>query len=164
MAQLPEYPGAAAFVRAEGYHVQARTIRRVVIHCTSGGPSADRTAAYFASGADGSKASAHFVIGQDGTVIQCVRLADVAYHAHAANVDSVGIEHCAHLPGMPPTPAQYDASARLVAWLCAQYAIPVDRQHIQAHHEADPATTHQVCPEGDGWVWGELMARLTGRG
>ncbi len=156
---VPEYPLAAAFIQARGFHFDpGRHVRQIVLHATDGHGSADRTAAYFASGAEGRNASAHFVIGQDATVIQCVKLADVAYHAHTANSSSIGIEHCARTPGefghddpgMPPTTVQLQASAKLIAWLCARLEIPCDRAHVRGHREADPDTTHTGCPTSAG--------------
>jgi len=163
----PEYPGAHAFIQARGFHFDpGRKVQRIVIHCTDGGPSANRTAAYFASGAEGKSSSAHFVIGQDATVIQCVRLGDVAHHAHTANRDSIGIEHCCRTPrelgpgdaGLPPSAAQLAASARLVAWLCNRLGIPCDRAHVRVHAEADPDTTHKGCPTSAGINLDALVA------
>lgn len=153
-----EYPAALEFIQAQGYtHLPSRTVSRIVMHCTSGGPNAHQTAAYFASGAEGRHASAHFVVGNDGVIVQCVRLADVAFHAHAANASTIGIENCAHMPGLPPSAAQYAASAQLVAWLCDLYGLPRDRAHIVGHAEADPSTTHTGCPTADGWQWDDFM-------
>jgi N-acetyl-anhydromuramyl-L-alanine amidase AmpD len=144
----------------------------IVIHCTDGGPKAENTAAMFATPSHVRRppvaSNAHFVVGQDGTVIQCVDLGAVAYHAHAANRRSVGIEHCARTPGelraddpgLPPSLAQYMASARLVAWLCRAAGIPMDRDHILGHAEADPATTHTRCPLGCGWAWDRYLVMV----
>jgi N-acetyl-anhydromuramyl-L-alanine amidase AmpD len=145
------------------------TFSLIVIHCTDGGPKAENTAAMFATPKEHRdppiSSSAHFVVGQDGLVIQCVDLGDVAYHAHEANRRSVGIEHCARTPselrrddpGLPPSDALYRESARLVAWLCRAAGLPVDRDHILGHAEADPATSHRACPLGCGWSWDKYM-------
>lgn len=130
--------------------------RRIIIHCTDGKPFAARVASMWQEPHHGS--SAHFVIGQDGTIIQAVRLVDVAWHAHQANADSVGIEHCCRTPGelgpddpgLPPTPLQLRRSAELVRWLCVLRSLPLDRSSIKGHAEADPDTTHADCPEGAG--------------
>jgi N-acetyl-anhydromuramyl-L-alanine amidase AmpD len=104
---------------------------------------------------DAPHSSAHFVVGQDGTVVQCVRLTDVAYHAHQANSDSVGIEHSDRKkgelgpndPGLPPNPTQLEASARLVVWLLEQCGLEPTRDVIKGHGEVDPETTHTDCPD-----------------
>ena len=71
--------------------------RFVIIHYTAGG-SAESTARYFAS--EAARASAHFVIGRDGAIIQQVETNIAAWHAgrsnwrglNALNGHSVGIE------------------------------------------------------------------------
>lgn len=164
----PEYPLATAFVPAKHFReTSGRTIERVVIHITDGQPDHNRTAAYFQDpDADGQTvyASAHYIVGRAGEVLQLVEHRHVAFHACSANSNSIGIEHCARSPrewgrsdpGMLPTPEQYLASARLVRFLCDQFGIPIDRQHILGHCEADPKTTHTDCPNGV-WDWDGYM-------
>ena len=48
----------------------------LVIHKTASGSRAEDIANFFAN--DPAKASSHFVIGQDGTIVQCVHLVDGA--------------------------------------------------------------------------------------
>ena len=152
------YPGAR-WVPADpsNYRVAHReTFQRIVIHCTDGRPHAAPVAAMWQQKGHGS--SAHFVIGQDGEVIQAVKLQDIAYHAHLANRVSVGIEHCCRTPrelgkddpGLPPTEAQLMAGAQLVAWLCRQAGLSPSRAVILGHAEADPKTTHTGCPTSAG--------------
>jgi N-acetyl-anhydromuramyl-L-alanine amidase AmpD len=155
---LPAHP--SNYHRCEPHR---QTFDRIVIHCTDGHPSAEGTAEMWQQ--PGHKSTAHFVVGQDGAVIQAVDLGDIAWHAHAANSRSVGVEHSARTPrewgstdpGLPPSDALYAASARLVAWLCAVASLPVDRVHILGHAEADPQTTHTGCPDGCGWDWDRYM-------
>lgn len=112
--------------------------------------------------------SAHYVVGQDGEVIQMVRHAEIAHHASSANGDSIGIEHNARTPrafarddaGLFPTEEQYRASARLVCWLAREFGIPKDRTHILGHAEADPGTSHTACPAAV-WDWDRYMAMIT---
>lgn len=71
--------------------------RYIVIHYTAGG-SADATVRYFAS--EQARASAHFVVGRDGTIVQQVPCDRAAWHAgkshwqgiHGLNNHSIGIE------------------------------------------------------------------------
>ena len=51
------------------------------------------------------------------------------------NAYSIGIEHEGYDDGQPWPDAQVHASAALVAWICARYAIPIDRAHVVGHHE-----------------------------
>lgn len=158
--QVPAHPS--------NYHAAGRDrYIYIVPHCTDGHADPMGTAEMWQQ--PNHKSTAHFVIGQDGTVIQAVKLSDVAWHAHSANATSVGIEHCARTPktfsssdpGMPPTEEQYDASAKLVAWLCHQMGLIPDRDTIQGHCEIDDETTHTECPQGCGWNWLDFMAKVT---
>jgi|JI10StandDraft_1071094.scaffolds.fasta_scaffold00795_31 N-acetyl-anhydromuramyl-L-alanine amidase AmpD len=168
----PEYSGARRYVEARAGHFRVpatpRTIDRIVIHITDG-TSTNGTVGWFRSASNTQRTSAHYVIGQDGEVVQMVRHANIAHHATTANRRSIGIEHVALSPAesrrlrargrnvaaLLPTEEQYRASARLVAWLCCEFAIPVDREHIIGHSEA-AQTTHSDCPNSV-WDWDAYM-------
>lgn len=170
------YPQVSRFVPARYFTRPARPrqINRIVIHITDG-TTTNGTVFWFRDmlGPDGRpavdrrgrpiKSSAHYVVGQDGEVVQMVRDSDIAHHAHNANADSIGIEHVARArnPRLVPSQAQYCSSADLVRWLCARYNIPMDRIHILGHSEADPDTTHTDCPNSV-WDWNRYMALVTG--
>jgi len=170
------YPRLSRFVPAKFFTRPAspRQINRVVIHITDG-TTTNGTVSWFKDmlGRDGRpavdakgrpiQASAHYVVGQDGEVVQMVRDSDIAWHAHTANGDSIGIEHVARArnPRLVPSQAQYCSSADLVRWLCHTYNIPVDRIHILGHSEADPHTTHRDCPNAV-WDWERYMQMVTG--
>jgi N-acetyl-anhydromuramyl-L-alanine amidase AmpD len=55
-----------------------------------------------------------------------------------------------------PTEAEYQASACLVAWLCAQLGIPADREHIVGHHAISPRDQRDDCPDA-AWDWDHYM-------
>jgi N-acetyl-anhydromuramyl-L-alanine amidase AmpD len=168
-ARTTDYPGAARFVAAARYRSggPGRTIGRVVIHITDGGAGIAGPIGWFQDPVSG--VSVHYIVGQDGEVVQMVSDRDIAWHAQAANYDSIGIEHCARAPnargpgdpGLYPTAGQYAASAALIAWLCERYGIPADREHILGHAEVDPATSHRGCPNA-AWNWDHYMAVVTG--
>ena len=161
-APQPEYPGASRFAPAHTGNYRARssprTIDEIVIHITDGGSRLSGTVGWFQN--PEARVSAHYVIGQDGEVVQMVRHQDVAWHANSANGRSIGIEHVANTRGLVPTEAQYAASAALVQWLCGQFGLPIDRTHVLGHSEADPRTTHRGCPNAV-WDWDGYMARFT---
>lgn len=163
-AEAPDYPGASRFVpAATGNFRRGRrrgaVIDRIVIHITAGGPSLDGTVSWFRN--PDAKVSSHYIVGRDGEVVQMVHDADTAYHASSANSRSIGIEHNGNKPSrrnrrdLPPTERQYEESANLVAWLCAQHGIPADREHIRGHHEISPGDNHD-CPT-DYWDWDHYM-------
>jgi N-acetyl-anhydromuramyl-L-alanine amidase AmpD len=158
-----EYPGAKWVPAATSSyrHGCDRKISRIIMHITDGRSIAENTAAMF--GTPGCRTSAHFVIGQDGQVVQCVAIDNIAYHAHKQNAISVGVEHCARSPhefspqdpGLPLSEYQIMASVALTRWLCTRFALPMDRGHVLGHAEADPDTDHSDCCEGvaGGWPW-----------
>lgn len=164
-----EYP-AARLVPASptNWRTRIRPVDLIIVHTTDGHALAGPVAEMWRDPHHGS--SAHYVIGQNADVIQAVPLNGVAYHAHDANGHSIGIEHCARQPGEPAFGAadpglalsevQLLASAKLVAWLCARFALPIDRVHIMGHAAADPKSTHRDCPDGvrGGWPWDRYLA------
>jgi len=82
--------------------------------------------------------SAHYIVGDEGRVVQCVRHEDVGYHAGylATNRHSIGIEHGGYSGRRATwTDAKMKASARLAAYCCKKHKIPIDRRHIIGHHE-----------------------------
>lgn len=137
-----------------------RTIDRIVIHTTEG--SWDGACSWFAHPSSG--VSAHFVVrASDGLVAQCVRVGDIAWHAGNGDYNrrSIGIEHEGYV-AKPSwyTNASLGASAELVAKLCAENEIPIDREHIIGHDEVpDPkhpgqfgGSGHHDDP-GPGFPW-----------
>jgi N-acetyl-anhydromuramyl-L-alanine amidase AmpD len=126
------------------------TIDRVIIHVTQ--ETYSNTLAIFQN--PQKKVSAHYVVrSADGHVAQCVREADVAWHAGnwGYNTRSVGIEHEGWVdqPGYF-TNALYEQSAKLTAAVCVKYGIPKDREHIIGHYQV-PGTDH--TDPGPNWDW-----------
>jgi N-acetyl-anhydromuramyl-L-alanine amidase AmpD len=147
-----------------------QAVSRIVIHITDA-PATVSTVSHFTR-AD-ANSSAHYLVGQDGEIVQFVSEADTAWHAKGANRTSIGIEHVAvkqggatygttTYPYMPPTDVQYSESAALVAHLCDKYGLPANRTTIVGHREADPRTSHSTCPDG-AWNWDHFMNLVTNR-
>lgn len=93
-------------------------------------------------------ASAHYIVGLDGRVVQMVSEADTAYHCGnwTINTQSIGIENTDNGDyNGPRTPQLYEASANLVADICNRYGIPCDRNHIKKHLEVSLKPT--ACPD-----------------
>ena len=95
--------------------------------------------------------SAHYYITFSGVIEQYVRLEDAAHHTAGdgnQNVQTIGIEHQDNgywSDGSRYTKEQYEASARLIEWLCAKYGIPVEIKKsggIALHKMHDP----KPCP------------------
>jgi N-acetyl-anhydromuramyl-L-alanine amidase AmpD len=164
-----DYPGTSYRAPAQNFRVPTspRQIRYVVIHITGGlaqneGPAINT----FRTG----PASAHYIVNREGHITQFVRDAHIANHVDninsETNRDSIGIEHVnqwnsgAHLR---PTDAQYGASARLVAWLCRTYNIPIVHNAIRhapgirGHIEEQPNSGHVNCPN-PAWDWDRYIS------
>ena len=137
-----------------------RTIERIVIHITDRRPNIAGPVSWFKN--PDAKVSAHYIVGQDGEVVQMVAHNDVAWHAGSANGTSIAMVQVAIPRGLMPPPVQLAASAALVDWLCAQYGIPADRDHILGHAEADGRPTHRACPKAV-WAWDPYYGMLATR-
>jgi peptidoglycan hydrolase-like protein with peptidoglycan-binding domain len=114
------------------YTPSSRTrITQVVIHKAQG----SNAAGWFAN--PRSSASAHYDVHYDASIYQSVADDDIAWHAgnSAVNRASIGIEHAGYAQRADTSDAMYRASARLVAWICRRYGIPIDRRHIIGHAE-----------------------------
>ena len=171
-----EYPLASWSPSPNYSSRRGAVVDKVVIHITDGSPSLSGCVERFQKAE--TKASPHFVVGRDGTVVQLVELDRAAWHASGWNRESVGIEHIARTPGelkgwaklsretrrklveseadaeattdpgLMPTEAQLAASVTLVRWLCEKLGLPMDRRHVVGHYES-PTTTHEDCGRGD---------------
>ena len=168
-AALPAMPKRPPLVwlRGEGNYDKANRkpsgIRTIVIHATEG--------AFWPSVAwlqnDHAHASSHFIVSRRGRIIQLVHTSDIAWHAGnmGVNKTSLGIEHAGIVDDPAGfTDAEYEASARLVAYYARLALMPIDRQHIIGHSEVpdpyDPTqfggADHHSDP-GEYWDWGRYM-------
>ena len=120
------------------------TIDGVVVHYVGNpGTSAAANRSFFANLAvtHETYASAHFVVGLEGEVIQCVPLSEVAYCSSQANDHTVSIEVC-HADETGEFSAETMASLlRLTAWLCEEFDLaPAD---VIRHYDV----TGKICPK-----------------
>jgi len=116
----------------------------IVIHISEGSlKSCDN---WFAN--PDSKVSAHYCVGKTGEVHQYVGEQDTAFHAGnvrepvsvlvkaaggiSPNLYTIGIEHEGKA-GDAWAEEQYQASAELIAGVCARWSIPIDSTHIIPH-------------------------------
>ncbi len=113
-----------------------------------------------------SHGSSHYAISRGGDIVQLVSTSDVAWHAgnRWVNRHSIGIEHEGWTGRGGFTQAQYEASARLVAYLAAHAGMQVDRDHVIGHNEVDDPSgpgvggiDHHTDP-GKRWKWARYMA------
>ena len=120
-------------------------INGVVIHYVGNpGTTARANRNYFeslSSGAEGTYASSHFVVGLEGEVIQCVPLTEVAYASNQRNDDTLSIEVCHPDETGKFSPATYDRVVELTAWLCRTFKLDPSRDVIR-HYDV----TEKECP------------------
>ena len=175
----PDYPETSRFVPTTAHYNgrSGKAIDMIVIHITDA-PSTSSTVETFKT--PGTRASAHYLVGQDGEIIQFVAEADGAWHAGPEDIDkrSIGIEHVAvkkggvdyplangkkqHFDYLPPTEAQYCASAALVNYLCDKYGITADRTSILGHNEVNKSGMRSQDPIG-AWDWDHYMDLVSNR-
>lgn len=158
------YYGAYSGNYSAANRPSSNPIRRVIIHVMEGSWSG--TINYFKDSRAG--VSAHYnVRSSDGAIGQSVREKDIAYHAGdwPYNQTSVGIEHEGYTsqPGRWFTDAMYRSSARLTAYLCRKYDIPVSRNNIIGHYQVPGCSSGTGggygchTDPGSGWNWTKYM-------
>lgn len=84
----------------------------------------------------------HFVIRKSGEIERGRPIWAIGSHAFGANSDSIGIHISGDFTYNSPTSAQIESCALLIANLCADYLITIDREHILGHRE----TISTDCP------------------
>jgi len=111
-------------------------VKSVFVHYTANpGTSAEQNRNYFANLAQTGEtsASAHFIIGYEGEIIQCIPLWEIAYAVKGRNYDSVSIECCYLEESGKFTEATYDSLVRLTAWLLGKYKL--EPEDVKRHYD-----------------------------
>lgn len=85
-------------------------------------------------------ASAHFIIGYDGEIIQCIPLEEEAYAVIGRNSDSISIECCYISEDGAFTQETYDSLVYLLAMLTERYDLST--QDILRHYDCGG----KLCP------------------
>lgn len=147
----------------------------IILHGTAGGSSAQEVAKYF-QGTEGTAnpVSSHYIVGQDGTVVQTVAEKDGAYGNGVVNSPNwagnpndytISIEHVKSTSdnSEPLTPAQQSASFSLIKDICQRNGIGMhdadDTTGITGHFAIDPINRAR-CP--GNFPWDELWTYLGG--
>lgn len=154
---------------------QFRKEALLILHSTAGGSSAQGIANYFKSTEGGnSPVSSHYVIGQDGTIVQVIAEKDGSYANGVVNSPNwtgnpnkyiISIEHCKNdtTNQIPLAPAQKTASFALIKDICQRNGIGMHAANgitgIASHADIDPVNRAR-CP--GTYPWSELWAYLKG--
>ena len=102
--------------------IKLRKIKGIVIHYTA------------------NKVSSHFIIGLDGTIIQCIPLNEISYASNNRNSDTISIECCHPDSSGKFSKKTYNSVIKLAGWLCAKYQI--ENSDIIRHYDV----TGKLCP------------------
>jgi N-acetylmuramoyl-L-alanine amidase len=128
------------------------------------------------------QASANFMIDRDGTIYELVPADESAWANGAVdkpntansliskwltegvnfNQRTISIEHAGMTSsnkGGSLSAAQIDATIRLTAWLCQQFGIPADQDHILGHFEID-SINRPYCPGFSAGEWNDWTTRV----
>lgn len=140
-------------------------IDTIVIHHTAPFESLDKVGYYFQN--INTRVSAHYTIGKDGTIIQSVDEKYRAWHAgvssflgkYDVNNYSIGIELLNNGDGKDPfTKYQYDALAKLTAYIVKKYDIQISR--IVGHKDIALPLGRKVDPANNfDWIVYKSMIR-----
>ena len=141
-ADLPDWVDQQ-IIPVNGAARRGETMRRVTdiaIHYVGNpGTSAQANRNYFAQ--PDTQVSAHFLIGLEGEIIQCIPLTEIAYASNIRNEDTVAIEVCHPDETGAFSPAAYQQVVELTAWLCRTFDLDPDTDVIR-HYDV----TEKLCP------------------
>lgn len=84
----------------------------------------------------------HYVIRKNGTVEEGRPHWTVGAHAYGENSHTIGVHVCGNFELATPTNEQIESLAMLLANICGDYGLPIDREHIKGHRELMPT----ACP------------------
>lgn len=104
-------------------------VNSIFVHYTANrNTSAAQNRSYFESLKDTHErsASAHFIIGYDGEIIQCIPFEEIAYAVKTRNYDSISIECCYKSADGSFTKETYGSLIHLLAYLVKKYGLSTD--------------------------------------
>lgn len=111
-------------------------VTELFVHYTANaGTSAAQNRSYFENLAitRETSASAHFVIGYEGEILQCLPLDEIGYAVKEHNYNSISIECCYLESDGEFTPETYQSLIRLLAWLMKEYGL--DTSSLYRHYD-----------------------------
>ncbi|MBR1931880.1 MAG: N-acetylmuramoyl-L-alanine amidase [Lachnospiraceae bacterium] len=104
-------------------------VNSIFVHYTANrNTSAAQNHSYFEQLKDTGErsASAHFIIGYNGEIIQCIPLDEIAYAVKTRNMDSISIECCYKSGDASFTQETYDSLIILLKWLTEVYDLSTE--------------------------------------
>lgn len=125
-------------------------VNNIVIHYTANpGTTAMQNRDYFNGLADShiTSASAHFIVGLDGEIVQCIPTNEIAYANYPRNNDTVTIE-CCHMDDSGKfNDATYESLIKLTAYLMGKFSLTSD--DVIRHYDitVEAGITPKDCPK-----------------
>lgn len=119
------------------------SVKNIFVHYTANpGTTAAQNRSYFEGLGETHEraASAHFIIGCEGEIIQCIPLDEEAYAVRGRNNDSISIECCYRNEDGSFEQATYDSLIQMLAWLTREYDL--DAEDILRHYDS----CEKLCP------------------
>ena len=119
-------------------------VNNIFVHYTANpATSAAQNRSYFENLAETheTSASAHFIIGYEGELIQCVPLEEIAYAVATRNEDSISIECCYLDENGKFTKETYTTLVHFVARLLKKYGL--EAEDLRRHYDEGG----KVCPK-----------------
>lgn len=123
--------------------IPLKKVKGIVIHYTANpGSTAMQNRDYFEGLKDShtTKASAHFIIGLNGEIVQCIPTKEISYASNSRNSDTIAIECCHPSSDGKFNQATYNSLVHLTAWLCCRFGLTSD--DVIRHYDV----TGKMCP------------------
>ncbi|MBD5507016.1 MAG: N-acetylmuramoyl-L-alanine amidase [Lachnospiraceae bacterium] len=133
-------------------------VKNIFVHYTANpGTSAQQNRSYFANLAQTKErsASAHFIIGYEGEILQCIPLEEQAYGVKTRNDDSISIECCYLNENGEFTQETYDTLIHTLAWLIQEYDLTTE--DILRHYDCGGKKCPLYYVENPN-AWEKLLA------
>ena len=123
-------------------------VKNIVIHYVGNpGTSAEANRNYFnnlqnpLANPEGTKASAHFIVGLEGEIIQCIPTTEIAYANYPRNYDTVSVEVCHPDDTGEFTEVTRASVVKLTADLLKSYGLSAD--DVIRHYDV----SGKLCPK-----------------
>lgn len=75
----------------------------------------------------------HYVIRKDGTIEQGRPQWAIGSHAYGYNAQTLGVHVCGNFEIAEPTAEQIESLAYLIGYLCEEYELVPDKNHVVGH-------------------------------
>lgn len=139
--QIPDWIDQQ-YIRVDGAArrgVKLEGLKNIVIHYVGNpGTTAQQNRDYFDSPA--TQVSAHFLVGLDGEIIQCIPLTEKCSASNHRNRDTIAIEVCHSDDTGRFNPKTYRSLVQLTAWLCG--VCDLRSEDVIRHYDI----TGKLCP------------------